>query len=75
MSTDSPHHGWQHVAKLFGLLGFLAFAMWLFASKFDSSELKTLITMAGPLAAREFWPVLRSILKPSTELLARGQVE
>jgi drug/metabolite transporter (DMT)-like permease len=63
---------WQAVALVALGLGFSAFSMWLFASKFDGSELKTLLTMAGPVVAREFFPVIKRLLKPTTDMLAQG---
>lgn len=67
---------WQAVVLSFGMMGFLAFVLWLFASKFDGSEIKTLLAMAGPVCVREFLPALRRILKPTTDAFAAGgQVE
>lgn len=63
---------WQAVAMTTVALGFLAFAMWLFASKFDASELKTLLLAAGPVTVREFLPVLKRLLRPTTDMLASG---
>jgi len=67
---------WQAVAMTACALSFLAFTLWLFASKFDGSEIKSLLMMAGPVCVREFFPVLKRLLKPSTDAFAAGgQVE
>lgn len=73
MKTSSL--SWQAVALATVALSFAAFAMWLFASKFDGSEIKSLLLMAGPVVVREFFPVIKRLLAPTTDILSKGQIE
>lgn len=72
--TDKPLSKltWQAVVLVGLALSFSAFSMWLFATKFDASEIKSLLVMAGPVIAREFFPILRRLLAPTTDMLSQG---
>ncbi len=69
------HLGWPQVVVIVAMTGFASFALWLTASHFDASELKTLGLMAASFTAREVIPFLKSILAPTTDSLSRGRVE
>lgn len=74
-SPDVPHSRahhlatltWQHALIVVAMLGFFAFVLWLTASQFDASEVKTLLGTAIGITAREFWPVVRQLLGPMTK--------
>ncbi len=67
--------GWQRVVVIVAMLGFAAFALWLTASTFDTSELKTLVVLSAGFVTREVLPLLVRGLSGTTEALSRGQVE
>lgn len=63
---------WPSTIRLGLMLGFLAFALWLTANKFDASELKTILYAAVPFAVREFWPIIKDALKVVGAGIAAG---
>jgi hypothetical protein len=67
---------WPRVVILVAMLAFSAFVLWLTATNFDASELKTLLMLAAGFVIREFLPLVQRLLAPTTEALGRGgQVE
>lgn len=74
MSSDIPM-GWPKAVVILGSLAFSAFVLWMTASHFDASELKALGGLAFGVVGREFLPAIARLLRPTTELLSKGQVE
>lgn len=67
---------WQRVIILVTMLAFSAFVLWLTATTFDASELKSLLMLAAGFVIREFLPIVRQLLGPTADALgAGGQVE
>lgn len=63
---------WQATVLVIAVLLFMAFVLWLTASHFDQSEFKTLMGTAVGAAAREYIPIIRQLLKPTTDMLSSG---
>ena len=72
----TPHHfaalTWPRVIVLLAMLGFSAFVLWLTASSFDRSEVKSLLMLCAGFVVREFLPVVRELLGPAHDALGRG---
>jgi len=67
---------WQRVIILVAMLSFSAFVLWLTASTFDTSEIKSLLMLAAGFIIREFLPIVRTLLGPTADAYSRGgQVE
>ena len=58
-----------HAIIVVGMLAFSAFVLWMTASHFDASELKALGGMTVGFIGREFLPMLKSMLRHTTEVL------
>lgn len=61
------HLTWPRVAILMAMLSFSAFVLWLTASSFDKSEMKSLLMLMSGFIVREFLPLVRKLLGPMTE--------
>jgi hypothetical protein len=67
--------GWQRVIVIALMLAFASFALWLTASRFDTSELKTLLVLSVGFVTREVLPLLMKTLSGTTEALSKGRLE
>ena len=68
--------GWQRVVVIVAGMAFTTVVLWLTASTFDASEIKSVLGIAAGIAAREYLPEVKAFLKPLTDALHRGgQVE
>ena len=72
MTEQTKRQGWQGTVNLGLVLIFSGFVLWLTASNLDSSEVKTILGLAGVQVGREFLPMVKQWLMPTTELLSRG---
>ena len=67
---------WQRALIIVAMLGFSAFVLWLTASRFDGSEVKSLLLLSSGFVTREFLPIVKALLTPTVEAYTRGgQVE
>ena len=67
---------WQRVVTLLAMLTFSGFVLWLTASTFDASEVKSLLMLSAGFVVREFLPLMRTLLGPTSDAFGRGgQVE
>jgi hypothetical protein len=66
---------WQRVIILLAMLVFSAFVLWLTASSFDASEVKSLLMLAAGFVIREFLPIVRTLLGPADAYTRGGRVE
>jgi uncharacterized membrane protein len=67
---------WQPTVNLLAMLAFSAFALWLTASHWDKSELRSMMLLTVGFVVREFLPKASALLKMMGDSFGNGgQVE
>lgn len=62
MSSPLRTESWHRTIILVAMLAFSAFVLWLTATNFDASEVRSFLLLAGGFVVREFLPLVRTLL-------------
>ena len=63
---------WKTVTIVMAMMAFSAFVLWLTASHFDASELKSVLMLSVGFVMREILPAIVNVLKHSKEAESIG---